>query len=114
MPAAAELPLICQASFKPKACLDPAAACEAVRRALAAASKRKVRLTGSSAAGPSDHLAVSLSMPRANAVLIAAKGKLHGRTVAYGPVALDVMDRPIGQADVERLAKTMAETVGGR
>lgn len=113
-PAAVDLPVSCVTTFKPKARLDGPAACEAARRVLAAALKRPVRLVGLGKAGSSDHLVLSLETPRPHAVRIAARGKLRGRGAAYGPITMDVMDRPLRQADVERLIGTMAESLSGR
>lgn len=111
---APSLPVNCTAQFKPAARLSNDAVCEAVRRALAASLLRAAHLTSVTAKRPNEQLQVVLRSPRRNAVEMSAKGWLRGRVAAFGPVTVDVMDRPLGQADVERLAVRMAESLAGR
>lgn len=108
------LPVTCAAAFKAKAGVSNPAACEAVRRAIAASLRRPVYLTMADGAGPGDHLKVVLRAPRPNAAELSATGRLRGRALAFGPVVVDVMDRPLVQRDVERLAMRMAESLARR
>lgn len=111
---AASLPVVCTASLKAKGAVTGVAACEAVRRALAASLRRPVHLAVGAASGPGDHLRVSVHVPRRDGVELRAAGRLRGRSAGFGPIGMDVMDRALTQSDVERLAVRMAESLAGR
>ncbi|MDE2411018.1 MAG: hypothetical protein KGM18_04490 [Sphingomonadales bacterium] len=69
-----------------------------------------------SASGPSarDTLRVEITQPRRNAIEARLSGRYDGRTVARGPIAIDVMDRALAHQDVDRLAETLARLLDSR
>ena len=107
------LPIVCDARIKPGLRLNNSGACEAIRAAMSAALRRPVHLTGALPRS-GDHLRVGLRLPRQNALELSAQGRIGGRSVVYGPVAMDVVDRPLLQSDLDRLASRMAESLAQR
>jgi hypothetical protein len=112
----AAVALLCEsAAGGAKARLDPAAACASFARIFSAALGRPVIVvTPAAFAKATEHIHLTIRHPRQDAVEAVAKGRLRGRDVVAGPIAIDVMDRALRQSDVDNLARRMARALTSR
>ncbi|MFM5884678.1 MAG: hypothetical protein ACKOQ3_05005 [Novosphingobium sp.] len=103
------VPLQCVIALKGKPAPTAADLCGAFARALSARTGRRIIVAAAGAAlPPSDAVRLELGRPRGNALSAGLSGRIGGRKVLAGPLTIDVMDRALRQADVDKLAQTLA------
>lgn len=107
--------LVCEGSVGSKPRIDAVAACNSFARAFSTSLGRPVVLTVPAAAAKAqERINLTFRQPRRGAIEAVAKGRLRGRELAQEPMAIDVMDRGLRQADVENLAQRMARSLASR
>ncbi|MFC0588590.1 hypothetical protein ACFFF7_04125 [Novosphingobium aquiterrae] len=102
-------PLQCTAVPKAKDHMNEDRLCSAIAQALTARLGRRVTVVAAGKSLPQgDAFVVTVSHPRPNALTAGLRGRVNGRSVASGPLTIDVMDRTMRPSDVDKLAELLA------
>lgn len=107
--------LVCEGNVGSKPRIETAAACDSFVRAFTTSLGRPVVLAMPAAAAKTqERINLTFRQPRRDAIEAVAKGRLRGRDVLAGPIAIEVMDRALRQSDVDNLAQRMARALTSR